>query len=136
MAGGNPLPFGRGKGEGGVELARKLRQNQTDVKKKLWFLLRDRRLLGFKFRRQQPIGKYVADFCCFEQKLIVEVDGGQHSIAANRDEERTSALKRNGFRVLRFWNHEIQQNIEGVLAAVDAALKAPSPQASPSRERK
>ena len=122
MAGGNPLPVGRGKGEGGVELARKLRQNQTDVEKKLWFLLRDRRLLGFKFRRQQPIGKYVADFCCFEQKLIVEVDGGQHSIAANRDEERTSASKRNGFRVLRFWNNDVMNNIDGVIISIQTGL--------------
>ena len=131
-----PLPFGRGKGEGSINRARKLRRNPTDVEKKLWRLLRDRQLLGFKFRRQHPIGKYVADFCCFEKKLIVEVDGGQHAIAANRDEERTLALKREGFRVLRFWNHEILQNIEGVLAVVGAALKAPSPQSSPSKERK
>ncbi len=129
-----PLPSGRGKGEG--LLARKLRRNQTDTEKKLWLHLRNRQLSGFKFRRQHPIGKYIADFCCFERRLIIEVDGGQHSGDSVNDFLRADYLTKKGYQIVRFWNHEILQNMESVLAVIVRALKSPSPQSSPSRERR
>ena len=115
------------------DFARNLRREQTDVERKLWSALRDRRVSGFKFRRQQPIGAYIADFVCFEAKLIVELDGSQHGASENSAAElaRTKFLEGEGFRVLRFWNHEVNQNFEGVL---DATLRALTHQ-SPSPER-
>jgi Uncharacterized protein conserved in bacteria len=108
--------------------ARTLRREQTDVERKLWYALRGRRLGGFKFRRQQPIGPYIADFVCFEAKLIVELDGEQHGEAAHTvyDRVRTERLKADGFRVLRFWNGELIENFDGVLEGIERALKRPS----------
>ena len=111
------------------DFARKLRREQTDVERKLWSALRDRRVSGFKFRRQQPIGAYIADFVCFDAKLIVELDGSQHGASENIAAElaRTKFLEGEGFRVLRFWNHEVNQNFEGVLDAILRALTHQSP---------
>ena len=94
-------------------LARALRRSSTEAEKKLWNLLRDRRLEGWKFRRQVPLGSYVVDFYCSKAKLIVEADGGQHAESAS-DEIRTTWLIRNGYRVKRYWNNEILVNPEGV----------------------
>lgn len=104
--------------------ARKLRREQTDVERKLWFALRDRRFHAFKFRRQQPIGPYIVDFVCFEAKLVIELDGDQHGDAAHEiyDEARTKRLAADGFRVIRFANHEVNENFEGVLDAIARAL--------------
>ncbi len=88
---------------------------------KLWFALRDRRLGGFKFTRQETIGPYIADFVCREQKLIIEADGGQHSENL-RDQARDSFLRSEGYRVLRFWNHDILSNIDGVKKTILAHL--------------
>jgi very-short-patch-repair endonuclease len=97
--------------------ARTMRRAPTDAELRLWRLLRDRRLSGFKFRRQVPVGPYIVDFLCVASKLIVEVDGSQH--AENiRDEGRDAYLLREGWRVLRFWNHEVTQNREGVLGTI------------------
>ena len=97
-----------------------LRANQTDAEAKLWYLLRDRRLFKLKVRRQEPIGPYIVDFVCHWQKLIVECDGGQHDEGAARryDERRTDFLMGKGYRVLRFWNHEILENADGVLEEI------------------
>jgi len=85
----------------------------TDAERALWFELRDRRLGGHKFRSQWSIWPHIADFCCLEAKLIVEVDGGQHG--PEKDVARTAALKKRGFRIIRFWNHDVLENMEGVL---------------------
>ncbi|HEY2445350.1 MAG TPA: endonuclease domain-containing protein [Rhizomicrobium sp.] len=106
------------------ELARKLRRDQTEVERKLWYALRGRRFCSFKFRRQQPIGPYVVDFICFEAKLVIELDGGQHGLSENAQAEwnRTTFLVRQGFRVLRFWNHEMRLNFDGVIDTIYRAI--------------
>jgi very-short-patch-repair endonuclease len=96
-------------------IARRLRRRQTETERKFWLLLRDRRLQGWKFRRQVPIGLYIADFCCPEAKLIVELDGGQHALQAETDLQRTAWLETQGYRVVRYWNNETLTNGEGVL---------------------
>jgi very-short-patch-repair endonuclease len=104
------------------QLARTLRQAATDAEQRLWAALRNRRLAGYKFRRQQPIPPYVVDFVCIEHRLIVEADGGQHAESA-ADARRTNQLEAQGWRVLRFWNNDILANTEGVLEAILAALR-------------
>ena len=96
-------------------LARQLRRKQTDAEQKLWQRLRSRQLYGAKFDRQAAIGSFIADFCCFDPKLIVEVDGGQHGEQRQAYTRRTELLERSGYRVLRFWNNEVLQDIDGVV---------------------
>src|SRR5690242_14717522 len=111
-------------GEGSRSLtktARKLRSRMTDAERKLWFALRDRRFEAFKFRRQVPIGAYIADFICFDSRLVLEVDGGHHA-DSKRDERRDRWLAENGFRVVRFWNNDVLSNLEGVLTLLAAEL--------------
>jgi len=132
-----PSPTGRGVGGEGpgtkpkkgldpelLEFARQMRREQTDAERLLWSLLRDRRFMGYKFRRQQPIEPYVLDFYCHEAQLAIELDGGQHNepAARVRDEERTRSLEARGIRVLRFWNNEVFNNLEGVLQTIYEAL--------------
>ena len=105
-----------------IDQARRLRRDSTEAEKLLWSRLRDRAVTGCKFRRQHAIGRYVVDFVCLEQALVIEVDGGQHAIDAERDRERTEWLEGRGFRVLRFWNNEVVKNPEGVFSAIEAAL--------------
>jgi very-short-patch-repair endonuclease len=115
----------RGTGEGArslVGVARKLRATMTDAERKLWFALRDRRFAAFKFRRQVPLGPYIVDFVCFESRLVVEVDGGQHADSAG-DAARDHWLTQNEFRVLRFWNNAVLQNLEGVLTSLSEQLE-------------
>ena len=97
-------------------VARKLRANQTDAEERLWYYLRGRRLEGEKFVRQFRIGRYVADFACRTTRLAVELDGGQHD--ADRDAARTEAIERYGYRVLRFWNHDVLGDTYAVLEAI------------------
>jgi adenine-specific DNA-methyltransferase len=97
--------------------ARQLRARQTEAERKLWYLLRDRRLNGAKFRRQVPIGNYIVDFVCQEAKLVVELDGGQHTEQVAYDTARSEWLATVGYRVLRFWNTDLTENEEGVLTA-------------------
>ena len=104
--------------------ARKLRENQTDIEVKLWSRLRDRQLGGAKFRRQHPIGPYIADFCCVEQALIIELDGGQHANQSSADQHRTNLMKNLGYRVLRFWNSDVLSNLDGVLTVILNTLKS------------
>src|SRR5688572_30542547 len=108
-------------------IARKLRRNQTDAERTLWFRLRDRRLRGLKFRRQVPIGGYIVDFCCEYTRLIIELDGGQHVEQSKEDAERTSALEAMGYLVLRFWNNDVLLNTEGVLESIVATLDPQTP---------
>ena len=94
--------------------ARTLRKDPTDAERQLWQHLRLRQIAGNKFRRQQPLGPYIADFACLEKRLIVEVDGGQHSEQAMYDARRSRWLEKQGFHVLRFWDHEVLRDIESV----------------------
>jgi very-short-patch-repair endonuclease len=94
-----------------VRIARRLRRDQTDAERPLWFKLRDRRLAGWKFKRQVPIDRFVVDFLCVERKLIIELDGGQHNLSSQRDNERTALLEAMGYLVLRFWNNDVMHNI-------------------------
>lgn len=105
--------------------ARRLRREQTPQETILWSSLRNRRLNGMKFRRQYLIGKYVADFICLEKKLIVELDGWQHGVGEGlkHDEERTRFLVSEGYEVLRFWNNDVNDNLEGVLLRIEERLK-------------
>ena len=90
----------------------------TDAQAKLWSRLRDSQLLGVKFRRQVPIGNFIADFCCRNQKLVVEVDGSQHAERVAQDAARTRLIAERGYTVLRFWDNEVLIDIEGVLEAI------------------
>ena len=100
--------------------ARKLRQKLTEQEAVMWHLLRNRGLNGYKFRRQYPIGSYVVDFVCRELKLIIELDGGQHNEPENieYDKKRTQYLNEKGYKVVRFWNNEIDENLEGVYQSI------------------
>ena len=100
--------------------ARALRQNMTDAERRLWRELRCGSL-GARFRRQVPIGPYIVDFACFQRRLVIEIDGGQHHGDA-RDEARDAWLEEQGYRVLRFWNHEVLKNAEGVLQVIAAKV--------------
>lgn len=111
---------------GKLEFAKRLRKEQTDAELRLWQHLRAKRLLGLKFRRQKPLGPYIVDFICQERMLVVEVDGGQHLESAS-DETRNAWLARCGFRVLRFWNHEVLLEIEAVLEAIRLAAEEAYP---------
>ena len=109
---GPPLPGGERAGVRGArrtKLARTLRQKQTDAERKMWRLLRGRRLDGLKFKRQAPIGRFVVDFVCPEHHLIVELDGGGHTYDAPivRDADRTAQLEAMGYVVMRFWNRDV-----------------------------
>jgi very-short-patch-repair endonuclease len=96
------------------KLQRTLRNNTSDAEQALWRLLRCRQISGLKFRRQHPFGDYILDFVCLENKLVIEVDGGQHGQQAGYDENRTERLQAAGFRVLRFWNNEVLKEMESV----------------------
>jgi very-short-patch-repair endonuclease len=102
--------------------ARTLRSSMTDAERKLWFALRDRRFARFKFRRQVPVGPFIADFLCFQARLVVEVDGGQHA-GSFQDRRRDRWLAANNFRMLRFWNNDVLSNLEGVLTLLAETLE-------------
>jgi very-short-patch-repair endonuclease len=116
-----------------VPRARALRRDATEAEKKLWQHLRQPPFKKHHFRRQATIGPYFADFATHQAKLVVEVDGGQHS-GSTSDEVRTRHLEASGYRVLRFWNNDVLANISGVLSAIDTAVNAerpPTPDPSP-----
>lgn len=104
-------------------MARTLRRNQTDAEKLLWSRLRNRGLLGAKFRRQCPIGPFFADFACMDAHLVIELDGGHHMDRREEDAARTDYIKAQGFRVLRFWNIEVLENLGGVVEVIGEALE-------------
>jgi very-short-patch-repair endonuclease len=107
-------------------LARRLRKNSTPAERKLWRYIRSRSLAGFKFVRQEPIGPYIVDFICREKRLVIEVDGGQHAESSG-DAVRDRWLEEHRYRVLRFWNNEVLENIEGVWDTIFAAASAATP---------
>ena len=107
--------------------ARTLRHNQTEAEKKLWRSLRARRLDGLKFTRQFVIGEFIADFCCRERKLVIELDGDRHAEQVAYDSWRTGLLERHGYRVIRFWNQEVTTNLEGVLEAILMVARSTTP---------
>jgi very-short-patch-repair endonuclease len=116
-----PFPTQYGKRK---ELARELRREETDAERLLWGQLRNRKLDGFKFRRQFPIGPCFADFCCFEFKLVVELDGGHHSEIVRQDKDRSEGMKEKGFQVIRFWNTEIETDIDCVCERIRQKLQS------------
>ena len=105
-----------------VSRAKALRKRQTDAEAVLWKHLRDRRLGDHKFRRQQPLGPYIVDFVCFEKRLIVELDGGQHNQRSAADADRDAWLESQGYQVLRFWNNEVFRQAEAVKEVIAEAL--------------
>jgi len=116
-----------------VPRARALRRGATEAEKKLWQYLRQPPFKEHRFRRQATIGPYFADFASHQLRMVIELDGGQHFISTS-DEARTRYLEANGYRVLRFWNNEVGENISGVLVTIDAAVNAdrpPTPDPSP-----
>ncbi|MDX2167403.1 MAG: endonuclease domain-containing protein [Deltaproteobacteria bacterium] len=121
-----------------VAQARYLRRNMTDAERRLWRHLRMRDLGGCRFRRQRPVGPYVVDFACLERSLIVEIDGGQHNDVVHlaADQRRTEYLQRRGFRVVRFWNNEVFENLDGVCEEIRRLLEEPPSRPSPAARGK
>lgn len=114
-----------------INSARALRGRMTDTERKMWYLLRDRRLMGCKFRRQHPVGPYIADFVCLEHRLVVELEGSQHADDPHQP-ARDAFLAAQGYRVLRFWNNEA---LKGSAAVCETVARALSPEPSPRRLR-
>ena len=110
--------------DGGMDRirVRTLRKNLTEAEQTLWRHLRLRQIGGYKFRRQQPIGRYVVDFICFEKRLIIEVDGGQHSEHVVYDSKRNTWLEKQGFSVLRFWDNQVLKETEAVKEVIMGGL--------------
>jgi very-short-patch-repair endonuclease len=112
--------------------SRELRKNPTDAERLLWRYLRNRQVRGVRFNFQVPIGPFICDFVARTPKLIIEIDGGQHSLRTLEDARRTFFLEERGYRVIRFWNNDVLENVEGVLSVIEEALTdRPSP--NPSR---
>ena len=114
-----------------VQTARELRSNATEAERLLWRFLRNRNLSGYRFRRQVPLGPYVADFACLRARLFVEIDGSQHDEHLLDELERTHHLARLGFRVIRFWNNEVLLETEAVLESILEALIQACPHHGP-----
>jgi very-short-patch-repair endonuclease len=110
--------------------AKRLCTNLTDAERVLWKQVRAQRFYTVKFKRQQPLGKYIVDFVSFEAHLVIEIDGGQHAAANSSDADRDAWLAGQGFRILRFWNNEVLDNLDGVLMRISEYLP-PSPRPSP-----
>ena len=106
--------------------ARRLRNDATDSERHLWRHLRNRQLGGFRFRRQVPLQGFVADFACFEAKLVIELDGGQHAESVAYDEHRDRLLEADGYRVIRFWDNQVLQETQAVLEVILRELKSRS----------
>jgi very-short-patch-repair endonuclease len=123
--------FRRGLLEGVTrQRAREMRKNLTAAEKLLWARLR-RRNIGVRFRRQYPLLGFFPDFCCIERRLVVEIDGDSHAERSQYDTWRSEQLAQRGFRVLRFFNDEVQNNLEGVMEAIWQAVQTPPPLPSP-----
>jgi very-short-patch-repair endonuclease len=110
-----------------LDRARSLRKNLTNPERLLWSKLRGRRFAGFKFRRQVPLGPFIVDFVCFDRKLILELDGGQHTLQTAYDARRTAWLEEHGFRVVRFWNHELWEDRDAVDELIWQRLQVAEP---------
>ena len=142
QSGGRPLsPYAgervrvRGRAPGGNQQrmarltahARRLRHDQTDAERRLWSRLRGRQCGGAKFRRQHPVPPFITDFCCVERRLVVELDGSQHAATPEADLRRTQFLQSEGYKVLRFWDTEVLQQLDAVVDVIQRALQTPSP---------
>lgn len=114
--------------------SRELRRNPTEAERKLWAAIKARQLAGVRFNQQFPVGQYICDFVSREYRLAIELDGGQHALAAEYDARRTRFLQQQGYTVIRFWNSEVMDNIEGVLTRIQQTL-ADMPSPDPSRRR-
>jgi very-short-patch-repair endonuclease len=114
--------------------SRELRLNATDAERKLWAQISARKIASVRFNRQFPIGPFICDFVSRSAKLVIEVDGGQHAVDVAKDEARTAYLKTRGYRVIRFWNNDILERIEGVVSEIERVL-ADMPSPDPSRKR-
>src|SRR6516225_9340079 len=112
---------------GAHERARALRREMTQAETKLWRMLRSRQIEGHRFRRQVPLGCYIADFVCHEARLIVELDGGQHDPLSQQEADRSRFLQSEGYRVVRFWNDEVLERPEGVHAMIVENGRRPHP---------
>ncbi|MEI4508789.1 DUF559 domain-containing protein [Sphingopyxis sp. CCNWLW253] len=114
--------------------SRELRLNATDAERKLWAQLSARKVSGIRFNRQFPIDPFICDFVSRTAKLVIEVDGGQHAVDVEKDEARTAYLQSQGYQVIRFWNNDVLERIEGVVGEIERAL-ADIPSPNPSRKR-
>ena len=108
-----------------IKNSRQLRKNMTLQEKKLWSVIRNRQFFGYRFRRQFPIGQYIVDFICREKKIIIEIDGGQHNEDINvyYDNRRTEYLIAEGYKVIRFWNNEVLNNLDGICEVIRRNLE-------------
>ena len=106
-----------------LDRARQLRQRMTDTERFAWSRLRSRRFAGYKFRRQMPIGPYIVDFICLQRRLIIELDGGQHTERAQYDQQRTAWLEGQGFKVIRFWDHDVFKDWDTVEEVIWRSLQ-------------
>jgi len=115
------------------DFARQLRKNMTDAECRLWSALQWKQLQGFKFRRQAAIGDFVVDFVCFSQKLVIELDGGQHNeeSAKEYDQRRRIWLESQGFRVRRFWNHHVLEDLDAVVDVIWKTLQETNREVAP-----
>jgi very-short-patch-repair endonuclease len=111
--------------------ARALRGDMTDVERILWHAIRRKQIPDCRFRRQHPIGQYIADFACIDKRCVIELDGGQHQVQLAYDEKRTAYMQSQGWRVLRFWNNEVVENLNGVLAKISEVLSTQPPSQPP-----
>jgi very-short-patch-repair endonuclease len=114
-----------------IARASRLRSNLTDAENYLWRHIRFRQISGHKFRRQRPIGPYIVDFVCLEQKLIIELDGGQHNENQASDVKRDTWLRSEGYEILRFWNDEVLTKLDGVKEVIFQSFNMPPPLSSP-----
>jgi very-short-patch-repair endonuclease len=113
--------------DGAYPRARALRQNVTEAERRVRQILRSHQMQGYKFRRQVPIGRYIADFVCHEARLIVEIDGGQHDFSSPQEAERSAFLQSEGYRILRFWNNEVLTNLDGAHRTIVSELARITP---------
>lgn len=113
-----------------LDNAKILRIHQTEAEQRLWYHLRAHRFMDLKFKRQKPIGSYIVDFVCVERMLIIEIDGGQHSEQVEYDQRRDTWLRSQGYTVLRYWNNDVMQQLDGVLEQIRlTVISEPSPPA-------
>ncbi|MDP2618933.1 MAG: endonuclease domain-containing protein [Hyphomicrobiales bacterium] len=117
--------------------AKRMRSTMSDAERALWQRLRAHRFRGLGFRRQVPVGPYIADFVCQEARLVIELDGGQHGVAGEvlHDRRRTAWLAGRGYRILRFWNDEVLKNMDGVLRRIEEELRDTPPSRSTASRR-
>jgi very-short-patch-repair endonuclease len=121
--------------DGAGARARGLQHNMTEAERRVWQILRSHQMQRHKFRRQVPIGRYIADFVCHEARLIVEIDGGQHARSSPREAERNAFLQNEGYRIVRFWNNEVLANLDGVRETIANELGPPHPHPNPPPSR-